>query len=68
MFVELERARLTRILAEMEEKAGKIKEAAEILQETTVRTGVYVCRLPFRTGRVMRCSLVRNVRLKLLEP
>ena len=38
MFVELERAQLTQILAAMEEKAGKVKEAADILQEIQVET------------------------------
>ena len=38
MFVELERAQLTKILADMEEKNGKVKEAADILQEIQVET------------------------------
>ena len=38
MFVELERARLTRILAELKEKEGAIGEAADILQEIQVET------------------------------
>ena len=38
MFVELERAQLTQILAAMEEKAGRVKEAADILQEIQVET------------------------------
>jgi len=38
MFVELERARMTRTLAEMEEKEGKVSEAADILQEVQVET------------------------------
>lgn len=38
IFVELERARLTRTLAEMKEKEGKLAEAAEILQEVQVET------------------------------
>jgi 26S proteasome regulatory subunit N5 len=37
MFVELERAQLTAILAAQEEKAGRVKEAADILQEIQVR-------------------------------
>ena len=32
MFVEIERARLSRILASIKEKEGKIGEAADILQ------------------------------------
>ena len=36
MFAELERARLTKILANMEEKDGKVNEAAELLQEVQV--------------------------------
>lgn len=32
MFVEIERARLTRILAQIKEEEGKIGEAADILQ------------------------------------
>jgi 26S proteasome regulatory subunit N5 len=38
MFVELERAQLTKILADMEERAGNVKEAADILQEIQVET------------------------------
>lgn len=38
IFVELERARLTAILAEMEEKSGNLAAAAEILQEVQVET------------------------------
>ncbi len=38
IFVELERARLTKTLAEMKEKEGKISEAADILQEVQVET------------------------------
>ena len=38
MFVELERARLTRTLAEMEEKGGKVAVAAELMQEVAVET------------------------------
>ena len=36
IYVEIERARLTRKLALMKEDEGKIKEAAEILQEVAV--------------------------------
>lgn len=38
MFVELERAQLTQLLANMEERAGRVKEAAELLQEVQVET------------------------------
>ena len=38
MFVELERARLTRILAEMKEAEGNVAEAAELMQDVTVET------------------------------
>jgi len=38
MFVELERAQLTAILAAQEEKAGRVREAADILQEIQVET------------------------------
>eukprot|EP01119_Soliformovum_irregulare_P001939 TRINITY_DN1185_c0_g1_i2.p1 TRINITY_DN1185_c0_g1~~TRINITY_DN1185_c0_g1_i2.p1 ORF type:complete len:442 (-),score=144.40 TRINITY_DN1185_c0_g1_i2:77-1402(-) len=38
IFVEVERARLTRILASIREKEGKIGEAADILQEIQVET------------------------------
>ena len=38
MFVELERARLTRTLAEMEESAGKVALAADLMQEVAVET------------------------------
>jgi hypothetical protein len=36
IFVEIERARLTRQLAKLKEEEGKIDEAAEILQEVAV--------------------------------
>jgi 26S proteasome regulatory subunit N5 len=38
MFVELERARLSKELADMEESAGNVSKAAEILQEIQVET------------------------------
>jgi 26S proteasome regulatory subunit N5 len=38
IFVELERARLTRTLAEMEERDGNVNEAAEILHDVQVET------------------------------
>jgi len=38
IFVEIERARLTRILTKIKEDEGKISEAAEILQEVQVET------------------------------
>mmetsp|Transcript_2316 Transcript_2316/g.3056 ORF Transcript_2316/g.3056 Transcript_2316/m.3056 type:complete len:444 (+) Transcript_2316:147-1478(+) len=38
MYVEIERARLTRILAKIKEDEGKIGEAADILQEIQVET------------------------------
>jgi len=38
MYVETERARLTKILAKIKEEEGKIAEAAEILQEIQVET------------------------------
>lgn len=38
MYVEIERARLTRILADVREKEGKTAEAADILQEIQVET------------------------------
>ncbi|KAI8816241.1 uncharacterized protein EV422DRAFT_299764 [Fimicolochytrium jonesii] len=38
IFVEVERARVTRTLAEIKEKEGKIVEAADILQELQVET------------------------------
>jgi len=38
MYVEIERARLTRILAKIREDEGKIGEAADILQEIQVET------------------------------
>ena len=36
MYVEIERARLTRQLARMKEAEGDVQEAAEILQEVAV--------------------------------
>ena len=36
IFVEIERARLTKQLAKLKEEEGKIDEAAEILQEVAV--------------------------------
>lgn len=38
IFVEVERARLTRILSKIREDEGKIEEAADILQELQVET------------------------------
>ena len=38
IYVEIERARLTRQLAQMKEADGKVSEAAEILQEVAVET------------------------------
>lgn len=38
IYVEIERARLTRILSKMKEDEGKIQEAAKILQELQVET------------------------------
>ncbi|RYG50829.1 hypothetical protein EON67_04565 [archaeon] len=38
MHVEVERARLTRMLAEIREREGKIDEASEILQEVQIET------------------------------
>ncbi|PRP74638.1 26S proteasome non-ATPase regulatory subunit 12-like isoform 1 [Planoprotostelium fungivorum] len=38
MFVEIERARLTNILAKIKEEEGKVAEAADILQEVQVET------------------------------
>jgi len=38
MYVEIERARLTKILAKVRENEGKISEAADILQEIQVET------------------------------
>ena len=38
MFVELERARLTRMVAEQEEKEGRTSEAADVMQEVAVET------------------------------
>lgn len=39
IYVEIERARLTRQLARMREAEGKVQEAAEILQEVAVVSG-----------------------------
>ena len=36
IFVEIERARLTKQLAKLKEEEGKVDEAAEILQEVAV--------------------------------
>ena len=36
IFVEIERARLTKQLAKLKEEEGKVEEAAEILQEVAV--------------------------------
>ncbi|CAL5228222.1 g11312 [Coccomyxa viridis] len=38
IFVEIERARLTKQLAKLKEEEGKVEEAAEILQEVAVET------------------------------
>lgn len=37
IYVEIERARLTKTLANIKEQHGEVKEAAEILQELQVR-------------------------------
>lgn len=37
IYVEVERARVTRLLAQIKEDEGKINEAADILQELQVR-------------------------------
>jgi 26S proteasome regulatory subunit N5 len=39
IYVEIERARLTRPLARMTEEEGAVQEAAEILQEVAVVSG-----------------------------
>ena len=45
IYVETERARLTRRIAKMKEEEGNISEAAEILQELQVRTfSLHPCR------------------------
>lgn len=41
IYVEIERARLTRKLALMKEDEGKVKEAAEILQEVAVVSAMH---------------------------
>ena len=41
--VELERARLTRMLAGMKESKGLIAEAADVLQSVQVRTNLTLC-------------------------
>lgn len=38
IFVEVEKARLTRMLAKIKEEQGKVEEAAEIMQEVAVET------------------------------
>mmetsp|Transcript_157 Transcript_157/g.336 ORF Transcript_157/g.336 Transcript_157/m.336 type:complete len:505 (-) Transcript_157:293-1807(-) len=38
IFVEVEKARLTRMLAKIKEEEGKVEEAAEIMQEVAVET------------------------------
>lgn len=37
IYVEIERARLTKTLANIKEQSGEVKEAASILQELQVR-------------------------------
>lgn len=37
IYVEIERARLTKTLASIKEQSGEVKEAASILQELQVR-------------------------------
>ena len=39
IYVEIERARLTKTLANIKEQSGDVKEAASILQELQVRGG-----------------------------
>lgn len=40
IYVEIERARLTKTLASIKEQSGDVKEAASILQELQVRESV----------------------------
>lgn len=46
IYVEIERARLTRQLARMKEAEGAVQEAAEILQEVAVVSGLVDCGAP----------------------
>jgi len=51
IYVEIERARLTRQLARMKEEEGNVIEAAEILQEVAV-----VCTTYSSEQQCMHCS------------
>lgn len=54
IFVELERARLTRTLSGIHEADGKINEASEMLQEVAVRVGARCMRRWVSSCRSMR--------------
>lgn len=45
IYVEIERARLTKTLASIKEQSGEVKEAASILQELQVRDLILIVRL-----------------------
>lgn len=65
IFVEIERARLTRILAKIREDEGKISDAAKILQELQVGNIVYCansCVVSLRQCRWRHLVLWRKTR------
>ncbi len=51
MYVEIERARLTRILAKIREEEGKVNEAADILQEIQVSSSSSSSKPSFLQGK-----------------
>lgn len=67
IFVEIERARLTKQLARLKEEEGKIDEAAEILQEVAVVSATALTR---RNASVKRghsnCEVHVNLEVVLL--
>ncbi|EPR62728.1 26s proteasome subunit p55, putative [Toxoplasma gondii ME49] len=80
IFVEVERARLVLMLAEMKEAEGKIDEAATILQEVQVETfgamerrekTEYILKqmsLVLRRGDFIRCQIIsKKISTKLLD-
>ncbi|PHJ24074.1 26s proteasome subunit p55, partial [Cystoisospora suis] len=80
IFVEVERARLVLMLAEMKEAEGKIDEAATILQEVQVETfgamekrekTAYILKqmdLVLRRGDFIRCQIIsKKINVKLLD-
>jgi len=81
IFLEVEKARITRMLAEIRENEGNIEEAATLLQEVQVETfgamdkmekATYILnqmRLVLMKKDFVRCQIIsKKINTKLLEP